>query len=130
MGNTTGVGVWHTLTFRDADRMLGWLDAIGFKENAVYRSEDDPAVVHHAELLWPDGGGIMFSSYRENAEWPQWPGSAAAYLVTDDPDEVHTAAVAAGGTSLRGPRDEEYGGRSAVVLDPEGNLWSFGSYRP
>jgi uncharacterized glyoxalase superfamily protein PhnB len=28
------------------------------------------------------------------------------------------------------PRDEDYGGRSATVADPEGNLWSFGSYRP
>ncbi len=27
-------------------------------------------------------------------------------------------------------RDEEYGGRNATVRDPEGNLWSFGSYRP
>ncbi len=26
-------------------------------------------------------------------------------------------------------RDEDYGGRDFVVLDPEGNLWSFGTYR-
>jgi uncharacterized glyoxalase superfamily protein PhnB len=130
MSDVTGIGLWHTLVFRDADRALAWLTAIGFVEHAVHRGGDDPAVVQHAELVWPNGGGIMVGTYRENPDWPMRPGAASAYLVTDDPDGVHAAAVAAGARSVYAPRDESYGGRTAGVADPEGNLWSFGSYRP
>lgn len=127
----TGVGMWHTLSFRDAGRMVEWLQAVGFTERAIYRSDADPAVVEHAEMLWPQGGGIMFGTHRDpNPDWPSRPGTAAAYLVTDDPDGVYAAALAAGGASLYAPRDQDYGGRTAAVSDPEGNLWSFGSYRP
>jgi uncharacterized glyoxalase superfamily protein PhnB len=111
--------------------MIGWLSAIGFTERAIHRAEDDPTKVGHAEMLWPAGGGVMFGSYGgDNPGWPQEPGTTAAYLVTDDPDRIHAAAVTAGGTSLYAPRDEDYGGRTAGARDPEGNLWSFGSYRP
>ena len=124
------IGLWHTLTFTDADAGLAWLRAVGFTEQACYRDEADPSVVHHAELLWPGGGGVMCGSHRPNPDWPTQPGCAAAYLVTDDVDAVVTAAVAAGAVTLRAPREEEYGGRGATVRDPEGNLWSFGTYAP
>ena len=130
MSDASTVGLWHSLTFTDADAMISWLAAIGFVEHAIYRDEADHAVVHHAEYLWPTGGGIMFGSHRPNSDWPMQPGNGAAYLVTDDPDDVFVRAVAAGATALHEPRDEDYGGRDAAVTDPEGNLWSFGSYRP
>lgn len=130
MAHDTQIGLWHTLRFRDADRMITWLKAIGFSEDAVYRADDDPSRVGHAEMRWPYGGGIMFGSDIDSPDWPSRPGTAAAYLVTDDPDGVYAAAIAAGATPLYGPRDEDYGGRAAGVADPEGNLWSFGSYRP
>lgn len=131
MSDATGIGLWLSVRVRDADTMIGWLTAIGFTEHAIHRAPDDPTVVGHAEMVWPAGGGIMFGTHRDgSADWPSQPGTAAAYLVTDDPDRVHAAAVAAGGTSLYAPRDEDYGGRAAGVRDPEGNLWSFGTYRP
>jgi uncharacterized glyoxalase superfamily protein PhnB len=126
----TDVGLWASLCYRDADAAMTWLKAVGFTENEVYRAEDDPTNVMHAEYLWPAGGGIMFGSFRENPEWPKQPGTGAAYLVTDDPDTVYKAAIDAGGRSLREPRDEEYGGRGCAVTDPEGNIWSFGTYGP
>ena len=43
-------------------------------------------------------------------------------LVGDD------RAVAAGATIVRGLRYEEYGSRGFSAADPEGNLWSFGTY--
>lgn len=122
------VGLWHTLTFRDAEAMMSWLAAIGFEEQAVYRNDTDPGVVEHAEFRWPRGGGIMFGTYREKPTWPNQPGSAAAYLVCDDCDEVFRRAIDAGATALDEPADQDYGGRSAAVRDPEGNLWSMGTY--
>ena len=127
---TAPVGLWPTLSFRNAEAMISWLKAVGFTDHALYRDESDPSVVTHAEMLWPSGGGVMFGSHYDNPEWPSRPGTGSTYLVTDDVDGVFKAAVAGGAKVLREPRDEDYGGRGAVVFDPEGNLWSFGSYQP
>lgn len=124
------IGMWQTLNYRDADSGMEWLKAIGFTEKDVYRDEKDPSVVVHAEMLWPAGGGVMLGSQRPNPDWPTQPGHAATYLVTDDVDGVFQAALTGGAKQLRAPRDEDYGGRGATVTDPEGNLWSFGSYAP
>jgi uncharacterized glyoxalase superfamily protein PhnB len=122
--------LWVTLRYRDADAALTWLRAIGFTEGEVHRSAEDGSVVEHAELTWPGGGGLMLGTHRESTAWPVEPGHGATYAVTDDVDGAFRAAVDAGGRAVQEPADQDYGGRSATVTDPEGNLWSFGSYRP
>jgi uncharacterized glyoxalase superfamily protein PhnB len=129
MATASTVGLWVTLTYRDADAALAWLKAVGFEENTVHRGED-PSVVEHAELLWRGGGGVMLGTYRPRPQWPAEPGDGSAYAVTDDVDDTYEAALAAGGRSVQEPRDQDYGGRTATVADPEGNVWTFGSYRP
>lgn len=121
--------LWHTMSFRDADAMIAWLSAIGFVEHATYRDDADPGVVVHAEWLWPGGGGLMFGSLRPGGAVTNVGGSAA-YLVTDDPDDVFRRAVEAGATVQLEMVDQDYGGRGGSVIDPEGNHWSFGSYQP
>ena len=125
----TGIRAWHTLSVRDADSMIAWLSAIGFTEHATYHDDSDPSVVVHAEWLWPGGGGIMFGSQRPGGAVDNV-GHSAAYLVTEDPDDVFERAVEAGATVLRAMVDQDYGGRGGSVADPEGNHWSFGSYQP
>jgi uncharacterized glyoxalase superfamily protein PhnB len=120
---------WQTMSFRDADAMMAWLSAVGFAEHAIFRDEADASVVVHAEWLWPGGGGIMFGSHRDDGVVTNVGGSAA-YLVCDDPDAVFDRAVAAGATVVLEMVDQDYGGRSGTVEDPEGNQWSFGSYQP
>jgi uncharacterized glyoxalase superfamily protein PhnB len=129
MATTTTVGLWVTLRYRDADAALAWLRAVGFEEHAVHRGPD-PSVVEHAELVWPGGGGVMLGTYRENPDWPVGPGHGSVYAITDEVDDTYEAALAAGARAVMEPRDEDYGGRVGTVADPEGNLWSFGSYRP
>ena len=123
------VQLWHTLSVKDADAMTAWLTAIGFTEHSTYRDEADPSVVHHAEWLWPDGGGIMFGTQRDDSPI-NGSGPAAAYLVTSDPNAVFDKAVAAGASVVREMVDQDYGGRGGSVRDPEGNHWSFGNYQP
>jgi uncharacterized glyoxalase superfamily protein PhnB len=117
------------MTFADAETMTAWLTAIGFTEHATYRDEGDPTLVAHAEWLWPGGGGLMFGSRRADGAVDNVGGSAA-YLVTDDPDDVFRRAVGAGASVVREMVDQDYGGRGGSVADPEGNHWSFGSYQP
>lgn len=127
--HTRDITLWHTLSVRDADAASAWLRAVGFTELATYRDDHDPSVVLHSEWVWPGGGGLMLGTAREDS--PLWgTGPAAAYLVTDDPDGAFEAALAAGGRVVRPMAEQPYGGRGGSVQDPEGNHWSFGSYRP
>jgi uncharacterized glyoxalase superfamily protein PhnB len=50
--------------------------------------------------------------------------------VVDDPDGHYERAKAAGVKIRRELRDEDYGSRGYSAEDPEGNVWSFGTYRP
>lgn len=122
--------VWPTLRARNARTLIRFLvDAFGFEETAVYGEGDR---VDHAELSWPEGGGIMLGSAKDDDardDWPLQPGGFGAYVVTDDPDGLHARATAAGAQVLTDLHDTDYGSRDFSVRDPEGNHWSFGTYR-
>jgi uncharacterized glyoxalase superfamily protein PhnB len=121
--------VWPTLRAHDARGLIKFLvDAFGFEETVVYGDGDR---VDHAQLSWPPGGGIMLGSARKAGEDDRsvQPGSFAAYVVTDDPDAVHAKATAAGAEILEELHETDYGSRDFAAADPEGNRWSFGTYR-
>lgn len=130
--NNNQTSVWPTLTYRDGRAAIAFLTkAFGFEERAVYAREDDPTVIEHAELRWPLGGGIMLGTAGkdDSAFGRRQPGNDSVYVVWDDPDALFERATAAGAEIVRGLRDEEYGSRGFTVRDPEGNLWSFGTYK-
>jgi uncharacterized glyoxalase superfamily protein PhnB len=122
--------VWPTLRARDARALIKFLvDAFGFEDTVVYGDGD---IVHHAQLSWPPGGGIMLGSVRPDATGDDrtlQPGRFSAYVVTDDPDGLFARATAAGAKVLMELHDTDYGSRDFAVHDPEGNRWSFGTYR-
>ncbi len=120
--------VWPTLRASDARALIRFLvEAFGFEETVVYGDGDR---VDHAELSWPPGGGIMLGSApRSDGEDPFKPGRFSAYVVTDDPDTLFARATAAGAKILDEPHDTDYGSRDFAAADPEGNRWSFGTYR-
>jgi uncharacterized glyoxalase superfamily protein PhnB len=127
--------VWPTLRARDARGLIRFLvDAFGFEETVVYADGD---MVNHAQLSWPPGGGIMLGSVREDSSIredsgevvPVPPGSFGCYVVTDDPDAVFARATAAGAEIISGLHETDYGSRDFAARDPEGNRWSFGTYR-
>lgn len=122
--------VWHSLSYTDAPAAISFLTTVfGFVATAVYYDESEPPRVAHAQLDWPAGGGIMLGSAPRPGGWPDIVGKASAYCVTEEVDACYERCRAAGATMLREIRDEDYGGRGFTVLDPEGNQWSFGSYR-
>jgi len=119
--------VWPALRARDARALIRFLvDAFGFEETVVYGDGDR---VDHAQLNWPPGGGIMLGSVRDGAAGPSSPGTFAAYVVTDDVDGVYQRAKAAGAEIIDEPHDTDYGSHDFAARDPEGNRWSFGTYR-
>jgi len=131
MSTTPTPTIWPTLTYRDAPAAIAWLcGSFGFVEVLVVPGDGD-GVVEHAQLAWPEGGGIMLGTAdREGNVFSQRPlGAGSTYVVTDRPDELWDRSRAAGAEPVRELRDEDYGGRGFSVRDPEGNIWSFGSYR-
>ena len=123
--------VWPTLRARDAAALVDFLvDAFGFEVTERFGAGDR---IDHAELAWTPGGGIMLGSAPAEPDpddpWPLAPGTFGAYVVTDDPDGLFKRAVARGAAVVREPYDTDYGSRECLLRDPEGNRWSFGTYR-
>ena len=59
--------------------------------------------------------------------------TGGTYIVLEsdaDVDAAYERAKAAGARITIELRSPEYGGRTFSAADPEGYLWSFGSYRP
>jgi uncharacterized glyoxalase superfamily protein PhnB len=113
--------VFPIIRYRDAHAGIAFLvDAFGFSKHAVH--EGDDGVVQHAELRY--GDGMVMVGQRENAV------PASVYIAVDDPDTHFERAKAAGATIERELTDQEYGSREYIAKDPEGNQWSFGTYRP
>jgi uncharacterized glyoxalase superfamily protein PhnB len=127
--NTPPPNVWPSLRARNARGLIRFLvDAFGFTETVVISDGD---TVNHAELAGPLGGGIMLGSHREDPDdpWPVQPGTGACYVVADDLDALHARAVAAGAEITAAPYDTDYESREFAARDPEGNRWTFGTYR-
>jgi uncharacterized glyoxalase superfamily protein PhnB len=120
--------------YRDADAGVQFLvSAFGAEEKEVYR--DDDGVIHHAELRLADG--LLMVGQHSDAGWlggdaPRPLSSTVSlYVVVADPDAHHERSTAvAGARVVRDLEDTSYGSREYSVRDPEGNLWSFGTYDP
>lgn len=121
--------IWPALNYNDAHGAIKFLVALGFHETAVHN--DEQGRVAHAELRWPEGGGIMLGQAdRQESVFSQLPtGCASVYVVTDDPDAAYDRATAAGAEVVRPLREEDYGSRGFSVRDAEGNIFTFGTYR-
>jgi uncharacterized glyoxalase superfamily protein PhnB len=122
--------VWPTLRARDARGLIRFLvDVVGFEDTVVHGEGEK---VEHAQLSWPLGGGVMLGSVRDSDaddRWPLKPGTFGAYVVTDDPDGLFARLKAGGAEITDELEDTDYGSRNFAIRDPEGNRWSFGTYR-
>jgi uncharacterized glyoxalase superfamily protein PhnB len=119
-----------TYRYRDALAAIDFLErAFGFERGNVYTGQG-PGEVQHAEVRFGDGW-IMLGSVRDDGDKSSVPpGAGTAYVVVDDADALHERAVAAGAEIVRPLHDTDYGSRDFAARDPEGNVWSFGTYAP
>ena len=86
-------------------------------------------MVDHAQLSWPEGGGIMLGSVRGGRPARPDPGAFGAYVVTGQPDALYAAGPGGRREITAEPHDTDYGSRDFAARDPEGNRWTFGTYR-
>ena len=114
------------VVYRDAAAAIDFLErAFGFERTAVHTGADGSVV--HAEVAFR-GSHVMLGSVREGGAGA--PGQGVVYVVVEDADAHHARAVEAGAEIVMPLTDQDYGSRDYSARDPEGNLWSFGTYAP
>jgi uncharacterized glyoxalase superfamily protein PhnB len=131
MSNDTAANIWPTFRYRDAKAAIAFLrEAFGFEVVVEYTNADDPNRVDHAELAWPGGGGVMLGSARDEGVMTKTGVAAGSvYIAADNVEELYHRAIDAGATVVMGLTEQDYGSLDFSVQDPEGVLWSFGTYR-
>lgn len=125
-----------TLKYENAAEMIEWLgDAFGFEKHVVVTG--DNGRIDHAQLLLngdmimlSSSGGSEFDQYQKTPQSVGGVGTQSPYVLIDDVDAHCARATAAGAEMVMEPADQPYGGRLYSCKDPEGHLWSFGSYDP
>ncbi len=124
-------GVWASVYYRDAMAGIRFLvDVLGFEEQLVVENPPGSGNVVHSQLHWPEGGIVSPGTYDPDNVYSIPPGQQALYVVTADPQPVWERCQAAGVAVVQEPYTPEYDpdGWGFGVRDPEGNIWSFGTY--
>jgi uncharacterized glyoxalase superfamily protein PhnB len=116
-----------TLRYKDAKGAIDFLEsAFGFERKDV--SENEDGTVGHAELT--SGRGMVMLGTSGVGD-PQFETAhSSIYVIVADPDALYDRAKAAGAEISRELQDTDYGSREFTARDPEGNVWSFGTYDP
>lgn len=127
-----------SICYMDAPAAIKWLEqAFGFRPHLVVPGENGE--IMHSQLIAEDGCSMimLFSARTEDFYAQMRPpqvlnggSNQSLYLVVEDVDAYYQRAMDAGATSLLPPTDQDYGGSCCTVADPEGHVWSFGSYDP
>jgi uncharacterized glyoxalase superfamily protein PhnB len=123
------------MRYRNAAAAIDWLcSAFGFEKHVVTGEEGG---IRHAHLtlgndmimVWP----VRDSALDRLMKQPDEIGGAetqSCYFVVEDADAHYRNAKAAGADIVLDINDDDHGGRGYSCRDPEGHIWSFGTYDP
>ena len=124
-----------SLRYRDAPAAIEFLcEAFGFSRRLVLPGPD--GTIRHAQLTLGDGmimlGSAQNRDFGPHVKTPEELGAntQSAYVIVPEIDAHYRHAKAAGAEIAMEIEDAYYGGRLYFALDPEGTLWTFGSYDP
>ena len=123
------------LRYRDAHAAIEWLcSVLGFERRLVVPHGEDE--IAHAQLTL-GGGMVMLGSMRDDVHGHHVVASElggkltqAAYIVVSDIEALYEHVQAKGANIVMELEAQPYGGSLFAVRDPEGQLWSIGSYDP
>lgn len=131
-----GSTIIPSLRYRDAHAAIDWLcKAFGFTRHAVY--ENDQGIVEHAQLAFGSGmvmlGEVRDNTFGQHIAQPDEIGgreTQCPYVIVANCKSHYLQAKAAGAVIVDDYAEKDYGGAGYSCHDPEGHLWSFGSYDP
>lgn len=123
--------------YHDPEAACAWLtDVVGFVP--VARHHDAAGRLVHAELAL-GASLLMLGAVRDDAfgaraglpaPGPAAQGGKCLYLAVPEVDALFARVAQSGVAILETPADRTYGSREFLCSDPEGNLFSFGTYAP
>jgi len=124
------------MRYRDCVAAIDWLcAAFGFEKNAVYMAEGN--TVAHAQLTFGNGmimlGSVKNDEHSQRMAQPDEIGmreTQSACLIVSDADAIYATATAAGAEMVMDLTEMDYGGKAFTCRDPEGHMWSIGTYDP
>ncbi|MGH9119832.1 MAG: VOC family protein [Acidimicrobiales bacterium] len=126
--------IYPSLAYDDAPGAIEWLSAaFGFVPGLVVPGDDGQ--IAHAEVRTATDGLVMIISTGQSTRRDRNPrrlgGTAhSVYVTAVDVDALHDRAVAAGAEVFNPLHTTDYGTREFCCLDPEGHIWTFGTYNP
>lgn len=119
------------LIVRDAAKAIAFYrKAFGAKE--VFRLTEPQGKIGHAELRIGDSLLMLADEYPDfGALSPAAIGGSpvSIHLYVEDVDRVVETAAAAGATILRAVKDEFYGDRAGMIVDPFGHKWHVATHK-
>lgn len=134
---TTRANIIPGLRYRDAPAAIEWLcENLGFEQHLVVPGDNGGIV--HAQLSF-GSGMVMLASHEVDSEYGKLvsrldehgkPPPQAVYVIVADADAVWRKVTEAGATIVIEIKNEDYGGRGFTCRDPEGHIWSIGTYDP
>jgi PhnB protein len=114
------------LTVRDvAQAVEFYITGFGFKLRGSMPGPDGKLM--HAEVLHNDSV-IMMGPENPQVPAPQGPSPVTIFVYVDNVDEVTARAAAAGAHVIQHPKDEFWGDRCAILIDPQGHSWMLGTH--
>ncbi len=121
--------------YHDCEAALAFITgALGLHAHSVYR--DEAGAIVHAQIAL-GRGMMMFGPHgvgdfdRFMVDPAQVGGETTTiYAVVDDVASAQDRAVAGGAEIVMPMQEQDYGGSSFSVRDPEGHIWTFGDYDP
>ena len=103
----------------ELDKLVEFLKQ-AFEAQEVFRTDDGGHPF--AEVRIGDSMIMISEGWKSmTGEWK--PGQCAIYLYVEDADATYKCAIEAGGISVMGPADQDYGDRRCGIQDPAGNYW-------
>ena len=125
------------LRYQDALAAIKWLcAAFGFQEHLVVADEENPKIIHHAQLVYGTGMVMLSSAGISDAGISDFDNfldknqKQNIYMIVPSADDHYAQAKKAGAEILLDITDQDYGGRGYTCRDVEGNIWSFGDFNP
>jgi uncharacterized glyoxalase superfamily protein PhnB len=124
------------MRYRDVAAAADWLcRAFGFEKQTVLT--DDAGAILYGQLTF--GRALIMlapvgdSPIEKFMKQPDEIGGAetqSCYFMVADADAHHARAKSAGADIVLPVADDSFGGRGYTCRDPEGHIWTFGTYDP
>lgn len=117
---------YHTITpclvVEGAEKLIKFIENI-FNGEVKSKMQGDNGKIAHAEIKIGDSMLMLADACEE------WNASQTMlYLYVEDTDATYLKALDAGAISVKEPKDQFYGDRSAGVKDAFGNFWGIATH--